>query len=132
MEPVITQSAQAVTSESIRALNDRIQLASAFVELIDREMEKTIVGQKDMVQKLLVALLADGHVLLEGVPGLAKTLAIKSLAVLLEGGIEGHGTVREAHAIAVHAVAVGAEWQLPMLGDQAEVVGEVHEPGQAE
>ena len=75
----LTQST-AVTSESIRALNDRIQQASGFVDLIDREMEKVIVGQKDMVHKLLVALLADGHILLEGVPGLAKTLAIKALA----------------------------------------------------
>jgi MoxR-like ATPase len=50
------------------------------VDLIDQEMSKTIVGQKDMVQKLLVALLADGHILLEGVPGLAKTMAIKALA----------------------------------------------------
>lgn len=69
-----------VTSESIRALNDRIQHASGFVDLIDREMEKVIVGQKDMVHKLLVALLADGHILLEGVPGLAKTMAIKALS----------------------------------------------------
>ncbi len=86
METAIPQPAASVTSESIRALNDRIQQASAFVDLIDHEMEKAIVGQKDMVQKLLVALLADGHVLLEGVPGLAKTLAIKSLARTIEAG----------------------------------------------
>ncbi|MCB0765219.1 MAG: hypothetical protein KDB84_10970, partial [Flavobacteriales bacterium] len=71
MEQSISSSPGTVTSESIRILNDRIQQASAFVDLIDREMEKVIVGQKDMVQKLLVALLADGHILLEGVPGLA-------------------------------------------------------------
>ncbi|MEZ4756462.1 MAG: MoxR family ATPase [Flavobacteriales bacterium] len=69
-----------VTADSIRELNERIQHASAFVDLIDREMGRVIVGQKDMVQKLLVALLADGHILLEGVPGLAKTMAIKALA----------------------------------------------------
>ncbi len=80
MEETLSTGAPAVTSESIRMLNDRIQQASAFVDLIDREMEKVIVGQKDMIQKLLVALLADGHVLLEGVPGLAKTMAIKTLA----------------------------------------------------
>ncbi len=84
MEPTITESTGAqtgaVTAESIRLLNDRIQQASAFVDLIDHEMEKVIVGQKDMVQKLLVGLLADGHILLEGVPGLAKTMAIKALA----------------------------------------------------
>ena len=75
-----------ITSESIRALNDRIQQASSFVDLIDREMEKSIVGQKDMVQKLLVALLADGHILLEGMPGLAKTLSVKTLAQVIDVG----------------------------------------------
>ncbi len=79
MEPTTT-TGSGVSSESIRALNERIQAASAFVDLIDHEMEKVIVGQKDMVQKLLVALLADGHILLEGMPGLAKTLAIKALS----------------------------------------------------
>ena len=73
-----------VTSDSIRALNERIQHASTFVDLIDREMGKVIVGQKDMVQKLLVALLADGHILLEGVPGLAKTMAIKALSQVVD------------------------------------------------
>lgn len=80
MDQTISDIQRTVTSESIRALNDRIQEASGFVDLIDREMEKVIVGQKDMIQKLLVALLADGHILLEGVPGLAKTMAIKALA----------------------------------------------------
>lgn len=64
----------------IKALNEKIQKESAFVELINMEMEKVIIGQRDMVDKLLIALLADGHILLEGVPGLAKTLAIKALA----------------------------------------------------
>ena len=79
MEPLSTSPAP-VTAESIRQLNDRIQHASAFVDLVEREMEKVIVGQKDMVLKLLVALLADGHILLEGVPGLAKTMSVKALA----------------------------------------------------
>ena len=84
MEQTLTENpgtnSGATTAESIRHLNDRIQQASGFVDLIEREMEKVIVGQKDMVQKLLVGLLADGHILLEGVPGLAKTMAIKALA----------------------------------------------------
>ncbi len=80
MGPTVAESIAVPTSESIRLLNERIQHASSFVDLIDREMGQVIVGQKDMVQKLLVALLADGHILLEGVPGLAKTMAIKSLA----------------------------------------------------
>ncbi|HEX2616474.1 MAG TPA: MoxR family ATPase [Flavobacteriales bacterium] len=86
MEMTTSSGPGAVSSESIRALNDRIQQASAFVDLIDHEMEKTIVGQKDMVQKLLVALLADGHILLEGMPGLAKTLAIKTLSETINVG----------------------------------------------
>jgi len=69
-----------VTSRGVRALVDRIQLASVFVNLIERTLETAIVGLKDTVTRLLVALLTDGHRLLEGVPGLAKTMAIKSLA----------------------------------------------------
>jgi MoxR-like ATPase len=67
-------------SGDIRALNERIERESAFVDLLMLEMEKSIVGQKDMVEKLMIGLLSNGHILLEGVPGLAKTLAIKSLS----------------------------------------------------
>jgi len=64
----------------IRELNEKIQQASSFVELLQMEIGKAIVGQKNMVERLMISLLANGHILLEGVPGLAKTLAIKSLA----------------------------------------------------
>ena len=64
----------------IRELNERIQQESSFVDLISLEMNKVIVGQKHLVESLLIGLLSNGHILLEGVPGLAKTLAIKSLA----------------------------------------------------
>jgi len=64
----------------IKELNERIQHESAFVDIITMEMDKVIVGQKHMVERLLIGLLSNGHILLEGVPGLAKTLAIKSLA----------------------------------------------------
>ncbi len=64
----------------IKALNERIQQESAFVDLLQMEVGKVIVGQKGMVERLLIGLLSNGHVLLEGVPGLAKTLAIKTLA----------------------------------------------------
>lgn len=64
----------------IRELNDRIQRESAFVDLLTGEMDKVIVGQKHMVERLLIGLLSNGHILLEGVPGLAKTLAINTLA----------------------------------------------------
>jgi MoxR-like ATPase len=64
----------------IKELNERIQKESAFVDILSLEMGKVIVGQRDMVDRLLIGLLANGHILLEGVPGLAKTLAIKSLA----------------------------------------------------
>ncbi len=64
----------------IKELNERIQKESAFVDALTMEMQKVIVGQKHMIDRLLIGLLANGHILLEGVPGLAKTLAIKSLA----------------------------------------------------
>jgi len=64
----------------IKELNERIQKESAFVDIINMEMHKVIVGQKHMVERLMIGLLANGHILLEGVPGLAKTLAVTSLA----------------------------------------------------
>ncbi|KAF0201834.1 MAG: MoxR-like [Bacteroidetes bacterium] len=68
----------------IKELNERIQKESAFIDLIDMEMHRVIIGQKHMVERLLIGLLSNGHVLLEGVPGLAKTLAIKSLANIID------------------------------------------------
>jgi MoxR-like ATPase len=68
----------------IRELNERIQRESSFVDLITIELGKVIVGQKHMVERLLIGLLSDGHILLEGVPGLAKTLAVKSLAKVID------------------------------------------------
>src|SRR6266850_1756633 len=67
----------------IKSLNERIQRESAFVELLQMEIGKIIVGQKPMVERLLIGLLSNGHVLLEGVPGLAKTLSIKTLAAAI-------------------------------------------------
>ncbi|MBK9671055.1 MAG: AAA family ATPase [Bacteroidetes bacterium] len=74
------------TSIDIKELNERIQKESAFIDMITLEMDKVIVGQKYMVERLLIGLLSNGHILLEGVPGLAKTLAIKSLASTIEAG----------------------------------------------
>ncbi len=68
------------TSIDIRELNERIHQQSAFIDLLTMELNKVVVGQKQMVERLLIGLLANGHILLEGVPGLAKTLAIKSMA----------------------------------------------------
>ena len=68
----------------IKELNDRIQRESSFVDMINNEMSQVIVGQKAMVEKLMIGLLSNGHILLEGVPGLAKTLAIKSLANVIK------------------------------------------------
>ncbi len=73
----------------IRELNERIQRESSFVDLISIEMNKVIVGQKHLVESLLIGLLSDGHILLEGVPGLAKTLAIKSLAHTIDAKFAG-------------------------------------------
>ena len=68
----------------IRELNERIERQSSFVTNLTTGMDQIIVGQKHLVESLLIGLLSDGHVLLEGVPGLAKTLAIKTLASLID------------------------------------------------
>ena len=71
-------------SLDIQALNLKIEKASRVTDIIRLEMSKTIIGQTEMVDKLLIGLLANGHVLLEGVPGLAKTLAINSLSKTID------------------------------------------------
>ena len=70
----------------IRAINEMIQQESAFIDILKMEMDKVIVGQKYMVERLLIGMLADGHILLEGVPGLAKTLAINTLSKAIDAG----------------------------------------------
>lgn len=72
-------------THDIRALNEKIERESAFIDLLSLEMNKAIVGQKHMIDRLLIGLLGQGHILLEGVPGLAKTLAINTLAKAVHG-----------------------------------------------
>ncbi|MDD4490162.1 MAG: MoxR family ATPase [Paludibacter sp.] len=72
-------------SVDIRELNEKIEKQSYFVDALVMGMDKVIVGQKHLVESLLIGLLSDGHILLEGVPGLAKTLAIKTLSDLIKG-----------------------------------------------
>ncbi len=79
MEPILASSAI-----DIKALNEKIHNQSAFVDLLMLELNKALIGQKHMAERLLIGLLTQGHILLEGVPGLAKTLAIKSLAAAIE------------------------------------------------
>ena len=62
----------------VKKINEKIEKESAFVDLLKSEMSKVIVGQNSMIDRLLIGLLGKGHILLEGVPGLAKTLAIKT------------------------------------------------------
>ncbi len=81
---VFLQKIEFMIETDIKELNERIQKESAFIDLIDMEMHRVIVGQKHMVERLLIGLLSNGHILLEGVPGLAKTLAIKSLANIID------------------------------------------------
>lgn len=69
-----------MAENSISEINEKIQRESAFVDILTMEMHRVIVGQKQMIERLIIGLLSNGHILLEGVPGLAKTLAIKSLA----------------------------------------------------
>lgn len=70
-------------NKDFQELNERIRQESAFVDKINAELDDVIVGQKTMIERLLIALLSNGHILLEGVPGLAKTLAVKSLAAAI-------------------------------------------------
>jgi MoxR-like ATPase len=72
------------TAEDIRLLNEKIDNAAGFVSRINSELSKVIVGQSTMIERLLIGMLSNGHVLLEGVPGLAKTLAIKSLSQTIQ------------------------------------------------
>ena len=73
------------SSVDIASINEKIERESAFVDILTSEMKKVIVGQKHMVERLLIGLLGQGHILLEGVPGLAKTLAINTLAKAVHG-----------------------------------------------
>ncbi len=76
---------QETSTIDIKSINEKIEKESAFVDLLTLEMNKVIVGQKHMVERLLIGLLGRGHILLEGVPGLAKTLAINTLAQAVDG-----------------------------------------------
>ena len=69
----------------IKAINEKIEKESAFIDLMTLEINKMIIGQKEMVERLLIGLLGRGHILLEGVPGLAKTLAINTLSKAVKG-----------------------------------------------
>ncbi|WP_335967106.1 MoxR family ATPase [Galbibacter sp. PAP.153] len=73
------------TTLDINAINEKIEKESAFIDVLTLEMNKVIVGQKHMVERLLIGLLGQGHILLEGVPGLAKTLAINTLSKAVHG-----------------------------------------------
>ena len=73
------------TATDIKLLNEKIQEKSAFIDVITTEIRKAIVGQQYMIERLLLGFLSGGHILLEGVPGLAKTLAIKSLSKAVRG-----------------------------------------------
>lgn len=79
-QPTVVSNTAQTSNVDIKALNDKIQKESSFVDLLTMEMDKVIIGQKHMTERLLIGLLSNGHILLEGVPGLAKTLAINTLA----------------------------------------------------
>ena len=72
------------TTVDIRELQERIERESSFVDALSMGMNQVIVGQKHLIESLLIGLLSDGHILLEGVPGLAKTLAIKTMSELIK------------------------------------------------
>ena len=65
---------------NITEINQKVQQEGFFLQDLKREISKVIVGQQDLIEKMLIGLIADGHILIEGVPGLAKTMAVKTLA----------------------------------------------------
>src|SRR6185295_12544306 len=72
----------------IKAIHERVKLESAFVDRLRHEVQKVIVGQEYMIDRLLIGILSQGHLLLEGVPGLAKTLTVKTLAAAIQTGFQ--------------------------------------------
>jgi MoxR-like ATPase len=84
MEDIISQESLNTHSVDIKELNERIQRESAIIDMITMEMNKVIIGQKHLVESLIIGMLSNGHILLEGVPGLAKTLAINTLATTVD------------------------------------------------
>jgi MoxR-like ATPase len=80
----MTNMAEQQMNVDVRAINEKIERESAFIDILTLEMNKVIIGQKEMVERLLIGLLGNGHILLEGVPGLAKTLAINTLAKVIQ------------------------------------------------
>lgn len=77
-----------MSDQSIAAINEKVKRESAFIDALLFEMRKTIVGQRPMMERLLIGLLANGHILLEGVPGLAKTTAVKALSQAVQTGFQ--------------------------------------------
>ena len=69
---------------NITEINQKVQQEGLFLQDLKREISKVIVGQQDLIEKMLIGLIADGHILIEGVPGLAKTMAVKTLAQALQ------------------------------------------------
>lgn len=84
MEEIVAQETTNTTGVDIKELNERIQRESSIIDMITMEMNKVIIGQKHLVESLIIGMLSDGHILLEGVPGLAKTLAINTLATTVD------------------------------------------------
>jgi len=84
--PLSPEGPQPPQFTSIQTINDSVQQASSWVRPLEQEMSRVIVGQKSLLERLLVGLLSNGHILLEGVPGLAKTLALKTLASAIQTG----------------------------------------------
>src|SRR5438093_8925628 len=77
-----------VVDVDIKVIHERVKLESAFVESLKREVQKVIVGQDYMIERILIGILCQGHILLEGVPGLAKTLTVKTLAKCINTGFQ--------------------------------------------
>ena len=102
--------------QDVRVLTEMVRKESAFVDRVTAEVGKVIVGQKDLVDKVLVALLCRGHVLLEGVPGLAKTLTVKTIASVLDASFARVQFTHNAAHHCDHTAAGHLEHHIAVVG----------------
>ena len=100
---------------SLSEINDRISKESVFIDKLREEIASTVIGQTDLINRLLIGILANGHILIEGVPGLAKTLLVKTIAQLIEAKFQGVdlSSVRNISAEELQSAFIDSETVVP-------------------
>src|SRR5690625_2301606 len=109
----------------MQALGEKIERHSAFIEDIYTELDKVSIGQRYMIDRLLIGLLADGHVLLEGVPGLAKTLTVSSLATVINTGFQRIQFAPPLHPAALTGTLIYNEEDMEFPGNKGPIFSNI-------